>query len=88
MPLLFNMLSRFVYGVTQSQTQLKRLSSSSSSRFVIAFLPYTHTLRVSQISYLASCSLLMLYAETTGSGGHSVDATGNFLVFILVVWGS
>ena len=61
MPLLFNMLSRFV----------------------IVFLPYVHTLRVSQISpllYLVSCPLLMSYSETTGSGGHSVDATRNLLV--------
>ena len=28
-----------IYGVAQSRTQLKRLSSSSSSKFVIAFLP-------------------------------------------------
>ena len=61
MPLLFNMLSRFV----------------------IVFLPYIQNLRVSQISpllYLVSCSLLMSYSETTGSGGHSVDAIRNLLV--------
>ena len=53
------------------------------NRFVIVFLPYVHTLRVSQISpllYLVSCPLLMSYSETTLSGGHSVDATRNLLV--------
>ena len=36
-----------VYGVAQSQTRLKRLSSSSSSRLVITFLPRSKCLLMS-----------------------------------------
>jgi len=36
-----------VYGVAQSRTRLKRLSSSSSSRYVIAFFPRSKHLLIS-----------------------------------------
>ena len=46
-----------VYGVAQSRTRLKQLSSSSSSRLVIAFLPRSkHVL----ISWLQSLSAVIL----------------------------
>ena len=46
-----------VYGVAQSRTRLKRLSSSSSSRLVIAFLPRRKRLL---ISWLQSGSAVIL----------------------------
>ena len=48
-----------VYGVAQSRTRLKRLSSTSSSRLVIAFLPRSKRLL---ISWLQSQSALILEA--------------------------
>ena len=49
-----------VYGVTQSQTRLKQLSSSSSSRLVIAFLPRSKCLL---ISWLQSPPAVILEAK-------------------------
>ena len=46
-----------IYAVAQSQTRLKRLSSSSSSRFVIAFPPRSKRLL---ISWLQSTSAVIL----------------------------
>ena len=58
-----------VYGVTQSRTRLKRLSSTSSSRLVIAFLPRSKCLLV---SWLQSQSALILEAPEIKSGTVSI----------------
>ena len=53
-----------IYGVAQSRTQLKRLSSSSSSRLVIAFLPKSKHLL---ISWLQSPSAVTLKPKKINS---------------------